>query len=222
MRAIAYCRVSTTEQGRGLSLDWQRKQILEEILRRGWQLTDSHVDKASGKSMRRRPGLEAALRSLSSGGADALVVARLDRLSRSLGDFAGLMDRAGKEGWSIVLLDPPVDMTTPFGRAMAGVAGVFAQLESELISQRQRDSYAARRAAGTLRLSPACVSPIGRDVRDRVMHLHVEEGLGPSAIARRLTIEGYPPPNDVWIPRTVTKIIAKEKADAKQGSRSAA
>jgi len=53
--------------------------------------------------------------------ADALVVSKMDRLSRSLLDFAGIMQRAQKEGWALLALDSPADLTTPTGEAMAGV-----------------------------------------------------------------------------------------------------
>jgi DNA invertase Pin-like site-specific DNA recombinase len=66
-----------------------------------------------------RPGLEAALEAIERGEADTLVVAKLDRLSRSLLDFAGIMDRSRRKGWSLVALDLALDTTTPSGELMA-------------------------------------------------------------------------------------------------------
>src|ERR1700752_3536110 len=87
-RVIAYCRVSTDEQARkGTSLDSQREAIADECKRRGWQLVNTIEDSGfSGKSLR-RPGIKAVLRELESGNAGGLVVAKLDRLSRSMRDF---------------------------------------------------------------------------------------------------------------------------------------
>jgi DNA invertase Pin-like site-specific DNA recombinase len=69
----------------------------------------------------KRPGLQEPLRVLESGDASALVVAKLDRLSRSMIDFTALMGRALKQEWALVALDCAVDTTTPAGEAMANM-----------------------------------------------------------------------------------------------------
>src|SRR5450755_4293639 len=96
----------------------------------------------------RRPGVQVALETLQQGGAGALVVAKLDRLSRSMLDFTTVMATARKQGWALVALDCAVDTTTPAGEAMANVLATFAQFERRLISQRTRDALAAKRARG--------------------------------------------------------------------------
>jgi DNA invertase Pin-like site-specific DNA recombinase len=95
----------------------------------------------------RRPGIAAALEALRRRQADVRVVSRLDRLSRSMLDFAGLMDRATREGWALVALDLGVDTTTPSGEAMANVMAKFAQFERRVIAERTRDALAQRRKA---------------------------------------------------------------------------
>ena len=64
-----------------------------------------------------------------SGSLQAVIVAKLDRLSRSLLDFAGLMERARRQGWALVALDLGVDTSTPAGEMMANVLATFAQFE---------------------------------------------------------------------------------------------
>jgi DNA invertase Pin-like site-specific DNA recombinase len=155
VRAVAYARVSTGWQE--LSLEHQERVMRAECERRGWSFA-LEFDSASGKTVRNRRGLQRALAGLAAGEFGALVVSKLDRLSRSLLDTCELMDRAQREGWALVCLSPAVDLTDPFGRAMAQVAGAFAELERGLISQRQKDSVAARRAAGTYRRLPPEVS----------------------------------------------------------------
>ena len=115
---VGYVRVSTDEQATsGLGLDAQRVAIADECDRRGWELVEVFEDAgASGKSMAGRPALQEALNAVRSHRAGALVVAKLDRLSRSLLDFAALMEDARKEGWALVILDLGVDTTTPSGR----------------------------------------------------------------------------------------------------------
>lgn len=80
--------------------------------------------------------------------ANALVAAKLDRLSRSMLDFTALMATAQKQGWALVALDCAVDTTTPAGEAMAHVLATFAQFERRLISQRTREALAEKRAKG--------------------------------------------------------------------------
>ena len=77
----------------------------------------------SGKSLSGRPGLASAIETVENREADTLVVAKLDRLSRSLLDFAGLMDRSQKKNWSLVALDLAIDTTTPSGELMANISG---------------------------------------------------------------------------------------------------
>jgi DNA invertase Pin-like site-specific DNA recombinase len=95
-----------------------------------------------------RPGLLGALDRLTRGEASILVVSKMDRLSRSLLDFASIMQRAQREGRALVALDSPAHLTTPSGEAMAGVMAVFAPLERSLIAERTKAALAQRKAAG--------------------------------------------------------------------------
>jgi resolvase-like protein len=97
------------------------------------------------------------------GRGDVLVVAKLDRLSRPVADFAGLVKRSIKEGWRIMVLDLGVDMTTHHGRLVANVRMAVAQWERRAISRRVREGLAQstktlgryRPANGGGRQSPA-------------------------------------------------------------------
>ena len=150
MRVIGYMRVSTEEQGDSRAgLEAQESAIRDEVQRRGWELVDLRSDVASGGSMRRRDRLGETLRDLAAGRADALVVAKLDRLSRSVADFAGITEVAAKEGWSVVVLDLGVDTTTPTGELIANVMIVLAQWERRIIGERTRAALDAVRARGT-------------------------------------------------------------------------
>jgi DNA invertase Pin-like site-specific DNA recombinase len=149
MQVLAYVRVSTEEQSRSAAgLEAQRAAILRECKRRGWELVDVVEDGGYSARDLRRPGVQAAIVELARGKADALIVARLDRLSRSMIDFTGLMAKAQKQGWALVALDSAVDTTTPAGEAMANVLATFAQFERRLIGQRTREALAAKRAQG--------------------------------------------------------------------------
>ena len=120
-QVLGYVRVSTAEQSEsGLGLEAQRAAITAESSRRGWQLLEVFTDAGvSAKSLRGRGGLTDALGRLAGRQATALIVSKHDRLSRSLLDFASLMERARREGWALVALDLGVDTTTPSGEMMA-------------------------------------------------------------------------------------------------------
>lgn len=163
-RVIGYCRVSTVEQGdTRAGLDAQILAIRLECERRQWELVELVEEVASAKSMR-RPKLKAALRRLEAGEADALVVAKLDRLSRSTIDFATMLEQAERRGFKLVVLDLGVDMTTPAGEMIATVMAALAQWERRMIGQRTREGLAARRRAGVTLGRPRTLDPAVREL----------------------------------------------------------
>jgi DNA invertase Pin-like site-specific DNA recombinase len=188
LRVIGYVRVSTEEQAAsGAGLAAQRKTIADAVALRGLELVDIAEDAASGKSMV-RPGITNALERIEAGEADALLVAKLDRLSRSLLDFSGLMERARAKGWAIIALDLGVDTTTPSGEMMANVLATFSQFERRLIGQRTREALATRKADGVRLGRPRSVPG---DVVARVL---AERAAGRTltAIADGLTTDDVP------------------------------
>ena len=148
MIAYGYIRVSTTGQdANGSSLASQRLAIEEECERRGWDLQEVFFDVASGGKRNGRPGLADALEATSRAHG-ALVVAKLDRLSRSLVDFATVLERSRKEGWSLVALDLQVDTSSPHGEFFASIMASMAQWERRMISQRTKEGLAQKKLEG--------------------------------------------------------------------------
>jgi len=146
--ALAYIRVSTTEQvENGASLDAQRTTLVAEAEKRGWDVEVVADEGLSAKSLK-RPGLLSALARLDAGKANYLMAIRLDRVSRSVSDFAGLLDRAANKGWDLTLLSPNIDTSDPAGRFTANVLASAAQYERELIGVRTREGMAQRRLEG--------------------------------------------------------------------------
>ena len=95
MRVVGYTRVSIVDQEHGI--DAQRASISAEAVKRGWEVVWFEDEGKSGKDID-RAGIRGALQILKAGDASAVVVAKLDRLSRSLPDFARLLERSGNEG----------------------------------------------------------------------------------------------------------------------------
>lgn len=123
-----------------------------------------------------------ALSDVDEGGARALVVAKLDRLSRSLLDFSSLMERSRKRGWALVALDLGVDTTTPAGEMMASVLATFAQYERRLIGLRTKEALAIKRSQGVRLGRQSTLAP---STRRRIVGLRAR-GLSYAKIAERL------------------------------------
>jgi DNA invertase Pin-like site-specific DNA recombinase len=202
---IGYIRVSTEEQATsGLGLQAQRAAIEAEASRRGEPLIAMYEDGGhSGKTLT-RPGLTTALDALDGGSGRGLVVAKLDRLTRSVHDATGLMLRAERSGWGLVALDVAVDTTTPQGAAMAQVLAVFAELERRLIGQRTREALAVRRAHGARLGRPRTLSDV---VVERIVSERAA-GAGWSLIARGLDADeiGTSQGGARWWPATVRAV----------------
>jgi DNA invertase Pin-like site-specific DNA recombinase len=214
---IGYVRVSTEEQGAsGLGLAAQRSAIESECARREWNLLAIREDKLSGKNMK-RTGLEGALTSIESGDANVLMVAKLDRLSRSLRDFVTLTERALAGGWSLVALDLGIDLSTPAGEMMANVMASMAQWERRIIAQRTRDALAVKRAQGCQLGRPDRLGREGDKASEQAAALIVTldaQGLGYSAIARELNQMGLPTMQGgvKWYPSTIRSYLCRHRS----------
>jgi DNA invertase Pin-like site-specific DNA recombinase len=208
--ALAYVRVSTEEQAsEGASLDAQRAALTAEVARRGWDIELVADEGYSAKDLK-RPGLAAALERLDAGQADALLAVRLDRVSRSVADFAGLLTRARRRSWRVVLLSPNLDTEDASGKFTAHVLAAAAEYERDLISARTREGMAQRRAEGVHVGRPRVLSKelIARIIRERAA------GSTLKSIAQRLTAEGVATARGgpTWSTSTVQGILASGTA----------
>ena len=204
-RAVAYCRCSTQEQGAsGLGLDAQEAAIRAHCEQRSWILAAVHREVASGAKNKRRPVLDAALDELGQG--DVLVVAKADRLARSLSAYVHLIDRSRRDGWAIVAADGTIDLTTPHGRAMSAMAAVFGELEAELIGDRTKVALAAARERGT-RLGRRPAAFPGTLLQE--IHSLRAQGWTLQRIADHLNVTGrHAPQGGRWHPQSVNRVLA--------------
>jgi DNA invertase Pin-like site-specific DNA recombinase len=203
---IGYTRVSTEEQAvSGLGLADQKDVIDREAERRGWSEMVHLSDEGYSAKTLSRPAIAQALDLLATGQASVLVVSKLDRLSRSLLDFASLMERAAKEGWQLVVLDLNVDTTTPSGQLVAHVMGAFAQYERQLIGARTAAALQQKKAQGARLGRPRCLPD------EVVRRIGAERAAGRSmrAIADGLSQDGVPTARggSVWQASTVAGVL---------------
>lgn len=138
-RAVAYLRVSTDKQAdHGVSLDAQRAKVEAYAALYDLDLVAVEVDAgASAKSLDGRPALARALSMLDTGAVDALIVVKLDRLTRSVADLGSLVtDYFGPNGAALLSVGEQIDTRTSAGRLVLNVLASVAQWEREAIGER--------------------------------------------------------------------------------------
>src|SRR5471030_3492752 len=178
LRAGLYARVSTTDQQ---TLPMQSRALLEYVARRGWtvSLQVREVNSGAAKREAREKLLEAARRRE----IDVVLVWRLDRWGRSVTDLLATLQELEHLGVGFVSLTEALDLTTPAGRAMAGLLAVFAAFEREVLGERVRAGLAHARQNGKRLGRPLTAGLHASQIRK----LH-RAGLSKSEISRRLNI----------------------------------
>jgi DNA invertase Pin-like site-specific DNA recombinase len=187
-RCAIYTRKSTEE---GLeqafnSLDAQREACAAYILSQAheaWELVNEHYDDGgwSGGNMA-RPALQQLLADVASGKVDVIVVYKVDRLTRSLADFARIVEALDKAGASFVSVTQAFNTTTSMGRLTLNVLLSFAQFEREVTSERIRDKVAASKRKGIWMGGPV---PLGYRLENRKLLIDENEAETVRLIFRR-------------------------------------
>src|SRR5471030_118114 len=177
-RVGLYARVSTNDQQ---TLPMQSRAMREYAARRGWTIALQVREVGSGAAQReaREKLMEAARRRE----IDVVLVWRLDRWGRSVADLLATLQELDHLGVGFVSLTEALDLTTPAGRAMAGLLAVFAEFERDILRERVRAGLAHARRNGK-RLGRPQTAALQAD---RVRKLH-RDGISKAEIARRLQI----------------------------------
>lgn len=177
-RAGLYARVSTNDQQ---TIPLQMRALREYAARRGWAVALQVREIGSGASARelREKIVEAARRRQ----IDVVLVWRLDRWGRSVTDLLATLQELEHLGVGFVSLTEALDLTTPAGRAMAGLLAVFAEFEREILRERVRAGLAHARRNGKRLGRPATAVAHAGEVR-RLFR----DGVSKAEIARRLRI----------------------------------
>jgi DNA invertase Pin-like site-specific DNA recombinase len=166
---IGYARVSTTDQN---------LELQEATLRAaGCDLIRS--EKRSGTTTTGREELRTVLDFLRSG--DVLMVTRIDRLARSIGDLQDIVRTVKARGASLKATEQPIDTSTAAGKCFLDMLGVFAEFETNLRKERQLEGIADAKARGVYQGRKASIDPA------QVKALRAQ-GIGASDIAKALKI----------------------------------
>ena len=178
MRVGLYARVPTHDQQ---TLPLQIKSMREYVRKRGWRVGLEVKDVGSGAT--ERPQREALMRAAMRREIDLILVWRLDRWVRSLADLVVTLKELGELGVGFVSLSEALDLTTPTGRAMAGMLAVFAEFEREILRERVRAGIAQARKEGRPHGRPKSAGLKEKEVRKLYAR-----GISKAEIARRLEI----------------------------------
>jgi site-specific DNA recombinase len=187
-RCAIYTRKSSEE---GLEQNFNslhaQREACEAYIRsqahEGWVLIPTEYDDGgySGGSME-RPGLKRLMADIAAGLIDTIIVYKVDRLTRSLADFAKIVDALDKQGVSFVSVTQQFNTTTSMGRLTLNVLLSFAQFEREVTGERIRDKFAASKQKGMWMGGPI---PLGYDVKDRKLIVNEPEAETVRQIYRR-------------------------------------
>ncbi len=190
MRVLGYIRCSTAEQAdSGAGLAAQRATVELATTSRGWELVDLVVDAGSSGKDLGRPGIRRVLDAIAAGEVDGVVVAKLDRLSRSLADLLAIVEWLDAASAVLVAVDLAVDTTTPGGRLVLHVLGAISEWERGTIRDRTVDALAARRAEGRPISGPSVTDR--PELARRITAMRAE-GMTLQGIADVLNAEGVP------------------------------
>ncbi|MBM4224209.1 MAG: recombinase family protein [Gammaproteobacteria bacterium] len=178
LRAGLYARVSTLDQQ---TLPMQMRALREYAAKRGWTVVEECKEIGSGavaRAMRQRLIDSARRRDI-----DLVLVWRLDRWGRSVADLVSTLQELTALGVGFVSVTEALDLTTPAGRAMAGLLSVFAEFERDIMRDRVRAGLAHARSQGKRLGRPPTAAGNAGSVRDLFL-----AGIIKSEIARRLGI----------------------------------
>lgn len=180
-RVAMYLRVSTSEQ----TTKNQRRELIAVAKRQGWNVVRVFVDEgiSGAKGRGQRPGLDAMLRGVARKDFDLVAAWSVDRLGRSLQDLVSLLAEFHAKHVDLYLHQQGLDTTTPSGKAMFQMLGVFSEFERAIIRERIRSGLARARAEGKVFGRPRVSEKVETAIRAAR-----RQGKGMRRIARELGV----------------------------------
>src|SRR4029453_9126449 len=149
MRAIGYVRVSTDKQAdHGVSLEAQQAKIRAMAVVQGSEIVELIVDGGESAKNLDRPGMERLLALVEERKVEVVIIAKLDRLTRSVKDLAELLERFQKRGVSLVSVAESLDTGSAAGRLVINIMMAVSQWEREAIGERTRDAMQHKKSTG--------------------------------------------------------------------------
>jgi len=180
-RVAFYARVSTDHQ----STENQLRELREVAERHGWQVVREYVDRgiSGAKSRDKRPQFDAMLKGVARKEFDLIAAWSVDRLGRSLVDLLACLSELQGKGVDLYLHQQAVDTSTPGGKALFQMMGVFAEFERAMIRERVNAGLARAKAKGVTLGRPKVAERIEQRIRDMAA-----DGVGKLKTARTLGV----------------------------------
>jgi DNA invertase Pin-like site-specific DNA recombinase len=180
LRAALYARVSTDRQ----STENQLRELRQAAERLGWEVVEEFVDRgiSGAKGRKDRPKLDAMLKGVARKDFDIVASWSVDRLGRSLIDLVNMLQELHSTGVDLYLHQQGINTTTPAGKALFGMMGVFAEFERGMIQERVRAGLARAKAHGTKSGNAIGRPSVPTAIEDRIRELRAN-GLGMIKIA---------------------------------------
>lgn len=189
MIAIGYARVSTDRQAeKGVSLDAQKQRIEAMAVVQNASLLEVIVDGGESAKSLNRPGLQQILALIQAGKVQAVIVAKLDRLTRSVKDLCSLLELFEKRNVALISVAESLDTSSAAGRLVITIMGAVSQWEREAIGERTREALRHKRKNGER------VGNIEFGFRLAADGVHIEPELteqAASSAIRKLRAKGY-------------------------------
>jgi len=149
MKALGYVRVSTDKQAeRGISLEAQAEKIRAMAVVHGTTLAEIIVDGGESAKSLNRPGMARLLAMVDAGQVQTVIIAKLDRLTRSVKDLCTLLERFERRGVALVSVAESLDTSSAAGRLVLNIMTAVSQWEREAIGERTRDAMRHKRSQG--------------------------------------------------------------------------
>ena len=182
VRAALYARVSTDRQ----STENQLRELRQTAQRLGWEVVGEFVDAgiSGAKGRKDRPQLDALLKGVSRKDFDVVASWSVDRLGRSLIDLVSMLQELHSTGVDLYLHQQGINTTTPAGKALFGMMGVFAEFERGMIQERVRAGMARAKAKGTKSGNAIGRPAVSSGVETQIRTLRTQ-GLGMIKIAQQ-------------------------------------
>ena len=182
--AAIYARVSTRN---GQTTENQLRELRQVAKRHGWKVVTIYTDEgiSGAKGRDQRPGLDDLLKGVARREFDIVAAWSVDRLGRSLQDLIGTMAELRAKDVDLYLHKQGLDTSTPAGKAMFQMLGVFAEFEREIVKERIHSGLARAKEQGTKSGRPIGRPEVFTEVGDRVIALR-DQGLGTRRIAKEL------------------------------------
>ena len=149
MQAVGYVRVSTEKQADfGVSIEAQAAKIRAMAVVQGVDLLDVIIDAGESAKSLQRPGMARLLALVDARAVETVIIAKLDRLTRSVADLAELLERFERRAVSLVSVADSLDTRSAAGRLVLNIMVSVSQWEREAIGERTRDAMGHKRAKG--------------------------------------------------------------------------